>query len=116
MLQEDVLRLQVAVNNVHLRQTQERERLEDLLGEFANEVQGDPVEGGVAEEVVEVDRELLEHEALVSVVLECVVEDSGVRAWIETNWITNKKKALSLFLKILEFQKCKKNKSHRDLR
>ena len=66
MSQQDVLGLEVAVDDRHVPQRKEAERLEDLLTEFANEVERDTLEGCVSEQVVEVVAEHLEDEALVT--------------------------------------------------
>mmetsp|Transcript_3808 Transcript_3808/g.12719 ORF Transcript_3808/g.12719 Transcript_3808/m.12719 type:complete len:418 (-) Transcript_3808:936-2189(-) len=68
--QQDVLRLEVAVDHGHLAEREEAKALEDLPRKLADQVEGDPAEVGVAQEVVEVVAQHLEDEALVPAVHE----------------------------------------------
>ena len=59
-LQQDVLRFQVAVDDVFV--SEELERLQDLNGEAAYQRQGDALEVVVLDELVKIDREELERD------------------------------------------------------
>ncbi|GMF37552.1 unnamed protein product [Phytophthora lilii] len=71
---QDVLRLQVAVNHVHVGVAHVLERLEDLARELAQQFQADAVEVGSSQDVEEVRSQSFEHETLVSLVHEGVGE------------------------------------------
>eukprot|EP00964_Phaeocystis_antarctica_P151459 scaffold119065_cov63-Phaeocystis_antarctica.AAC.1 len=64
--QQDVLRLEVAVDDRDVAQREEAEGLEDALAELADEVERDALEARVPQQVIEVVREHLEDEALVA--------------------------------------------------
>jgi hypothetical protein len=71
---EDVLRLEVAVANVHLWQAQEGQRLEHLPRKLANEHEADALELGAPQEVIEVEGHVLKHQAGVPIVVKVVQE------------------------------------------
>ena len=63
--QENVLRFQVAVDDVQLRRGQVEQRRAQLLRKLARQVEGDPAEVGVTQQVVQVVAQQLKHKAQV---------------------------------------------------
>ncbi|RUS72588.1 hypothetical protein EGW08_019651, partial [Elysia chlorotica] len=63
--QQDVLGLEVAVDDVQLGRGQVEQRGAQLLGKLARQVQGNPAEVGVAQQVVQVVAQQLKHKAQV---------------------------------------------------
>ena len=55
--EEDVFRLEVAVDDAQLRRAKKEERHAQLLRELAREVEGDAAEASIAQEVVKIVRE-----------------------------------------------------------
>ena len=49
-----LLGLEVAVDDVHVRAREERERLENLLRKLADEIEGDPVKLRVLQELIKI--------------------------------------------------------------
>mmetsp|Transcript_29698 Transcript_29698/g.76867 ORF Transcript_29698/g.76867 Transcript_29698/m.76867 type:complete len:407 (+) Transcript_29698:332-1552(+) len=66
MSEQDVLRLEVAVDDRDVSQLQEAECLHDLLAELAHKVERDALEVRVPQQVVQVVRQHLKDEALVA--------------------------------------------------
>ena len=64
--QQDVLGLQIAVDDVDLRLREEGQSLEDLLGEFADEVEGNAAELCILQELVQIERQHLKDQALMT--------------------------------------------------
>ena len=78
MLEQDILRFEVAVDDAML--VEEDEALEDLDADLADEVQGQPVELVHLQQFVEVYVQQLEHQARVPAEEEAVFELHDVRA------------------------------------
>jgi len=77
--QQDVLGLEVAVDDGDVAQGEEAECLEDLLAKLADQVERDALEARVPQQVVQVVREHLKHQALVPSEEEVLVQphDAG---------------------------------------
>jgi len=72
--EENVLGLEVAVDDVHLRKAEKGQGLEDLAGKLADEHEVHALEVGAPEEVVEVEGHVLKHQAGVAIVVKVLKE------------------------------------------
>eukprot|EP00041_Stephanoeca_diplocostata_P019264 m.412702 g.412702 ORF g.412702 m.412702 type:complete len:433 (+) comp21258_c0_seq6:60-1358(+) len=78
ILQQDILWLQITVNDLDSRRREEQERVEHLLRKLAYEIERDALEARVADQIVEVVREMLKDQAKVVAVDECAQEPYDV--------------------------------------
>ena len=81
--EQDVLRFEVAVDDLCVGRGEEEQRCAQLLGKLAREIEGDPAKVCVAQEFVEVVREQLKHEAEVVAKHEVALEPYWRRAEVK---------------------------------
>ncbi len=62
------------MDDVHLREGQVCERLEDLARKLPDQLEGDSAEVGLAYELIEVVGQVLKYDARVADVVECLLE------------------------------------------